>query len=209
VTAMDALIVVDVQNDFCPGGALEVAEGDAVVAPLNDLMDRVGLVVATRDWHPPNHGSFRGVHVDPARWSGRDSPGLWPVHCVQGTPGAELHAGLRRGAIDLVVDTGRDALSDGYSAFDDTDLAERLRERGVERLVIGGLATDYCVLNTVLDGLREGFDVTVAEDAIRAVDVRPGDGQRALDEMRRGGARIVQSSDISGTRGRLPGARSG
>jgi nicotinamidase/pyrazinamidase len=209
VRVVDALIVVDVQNDFCPGGALPVAEGDAVVAPLNELMDRMGLVVATRDWHPPDHGSFRGVGVDADRWSGRDPPGLWPVHCVRGTPGADLHPDLRRDRIDMVVDTGREALSDGYSAFDDTDLADRLRERGVQRLLVGGLATDYCVRCTVLDALREGFDVTVVEDAVRAVDVEPGDGRRALDEMRRSGARIAQSADVAADAPRLSGGSRG
>ena len=176
---MDALLIVDFQNDFTPGGALAVAGGDEIAAPLDRLLDRFDLVVATRDWHPPDHSSF--AHV-------------WPVHCVQGTPGAELHPSLDRAKVDIVVDKGQDAGSEGYSAFQDTKLAELLRSRGVDRLYVAGLATDYCVKHSVLDALGEGFDVVVLEDAIRGVDVQPGDSERAVEEMREAGA-VVGSSD--------------
>jgi nicotinamidase/pyrazinamidase len=192
----DALLVVDVQNDFCPGGALPVPDGDAVVGPLNRLAERVPFVVATRDWHPPRHGSFAGVEVDPEEWRGTDPPSIWPVHCVQGTPGAELHPGLRRDLVDVVLDKGQDPRSQGYSAFQETGLAQLLRERGVRRLAVGGLATDYCVRASVLDALREGFDVTVVEDAVRGVELEAGDSARALEEMRRAGARIARSDEL-------------
>jgi nicotinamidase/pyrazinamidase len=194
---MDALLVVDFQNDFCPGGALAVPDGDRISDPLDRLLDRFDLVVATRDWHPPNHGSFVGVDVDPSRWRGTDPPSIWPVHCVQGTPGAELHPSLDRSKIDRVVDKGQDRWSQGYSAFQDTELADFLRSRGVERLVVGGLATDYCVKQSVLDARGLGFDVTVVEDAIRGVDVNAGDSDRAVAEMRAAGARFARSDEIA------------
>jgi nicotinamidase/pyrazinamidase len=193
---VDALLIVDVQNDFCPGGALAVSEGDRVVEPLNELARTFDLVIATRDWHPPDHGSVAGVEVDPARWRGADPPSIWPVHCVQGTPGAELHPALDRSQIDVVVDKGQDRFGQGYSAFHESGLAELLRERGVERLYVGGLATDYCVKSSVLDARRLGFEVTVVEDAIRAVEVNPGDAERAIEEMRAAGARLATSAEI-------------
>jgi len=198
---VDALVVVDVQNDFCAGGALAVPEGDAVVPVVNALAPAFDLVVATRDWHPPGHGSFRGAEVDPARWRGTDPPAVWPVHCVAGTPGAELHPGLDRARLDLVVDKGQDPDSQGYSAFQDTGLADALRDRGVDHVVVAGLATDYCVLNTVRDARAEGFSVTVVEDGVRAVEVQPGDGARALAAMRAAGADVVPAADILTARG--------
>ncbi len=200
---MDALLIVDFQNDFVPGGALGVLEGDRIAEPLNRLLDRFELVVATRDWHPPRHGSFRGVEVDPGRWRGTDPPSVWPVHCVQGTMGAELHESLDRSKIDLVVDKGQDAWSQGYSAFQDTPLEEALRERAVQRVYVGGLATDYCVKQTVLDARRLGFDVTVVEDAIRGVELVPGDSERAIDEMKAAGEEFASASEIE--RERRPG----
>ncbi len=194
--AMEALLIVDFQNDFCPGGALPVAGGDRVAAPLNALAQGFELVIATRDWHPPDHGSFVGAEVDPAAWRGIDPPGIWPVHCVQGTPGAELHRDLRRDLVDLVVDKAQDPASQGYSAFQDTGLADLLRERGVDHLVVGGLATDYCVRTSVLDAIREGFRVTVVEDAIRGIDAEPGDSARAIEEMREAGAEIETSAAL-------------
>ena len=178
---MDALLIVDFQNDFTPGGALAVSGGDEIAAPLDRLLDRFDLVIATRDWHPPDHASFEGV---------------WPVHCVQGTPGAELHPSLDRAKVDVVVDKGQDAASEGYSAFQDTELADLLRSHGVDRLYVGGLATDYCVKHSVLDALREGFDVVVLEDAIRGVDVQPGDSERAVEEMKAAGAEFATSAGI-------------
>ena len=175
---MDALIVVDVQNDFCPGGALAVPHGDAVIEPLNWLMRQHDLVVATRDWHPPDHSSFA------------EQGGPWPVHCVQDTHGAQLRSDLDRDAIDAVIDKGQDRETEGYSGFEGTDLERILRERGVERVHVGGLALDYCVKNTALDALRKGFPVTVHLGATRAVNVEEGDGGRAVEEMRAAGAEI-------------------
>jgi nicotinamidase/pyrazinamidase len=193
---VDALLIVDFQNDFCRGGALPVAEGDRIAGPVNALLDSFDLVVATRDWHPPDHGSFVGVEVDPDKWRGADPPSIWPVHCVQGTDGAELHPALDRAKIDVVIDKGQDPNSQGYSGFQDTTLAELLRERGVERLFVTGLATDYCVKNTVLDARRLGFEVTVVEDAVRGVDVEPGDSERALEEMEGAGAELATSAEV-------------
>jgi nicotinamidase/pyrazinamidase len=193
---VDALLVVDFQNDFTPGGALAVPEGDEIAGPIGELIDSFDLVVATRDWHPPEHGSFNGVDVDPASWKGTDPPSIWPVHCVQGTEGAELHSSLDRAKVDVVVDKGQDPSSQGYSGFQDTRLGDLLRERGVDRLFVTGLATDYCVKNTVLDALREGFDVTVVEDAIRGVEVEPGDSERAIAEMKAAGAELERSAAV-------------
>jgi nicotinamidase/pyrazinamidase len=193
---VDALLIVDFQNDFTPGGALAVPEGDLVGRPIGELLDSFDLVVATRDWHPPEHGSFVGVEVDPALWKGMDPPSIWPVHCVQGTEGAELHPSLDRARVDVVIDKGQDRLSQGYSGFQDTRLGDILRERGVDRLFVAGLATDYCVKSTVLDARRLGFDVTVVEDAIRGVEVAPGDSDRAKEEMRAAGAKFAGSAAV-------------
>jgi nicotinamidase/pyrazinamidase len=178
---MDALLVIDVQNDFCPGGALAVPHGDEVIEPLNWLMRQHDLVIATRDWHPADHSSFA------------EEGGPWPVHCVQDTPGAELAPELDSSAIDLVVDKGQAIGEEGYSGFEHTDLERELRERGVERLHIGGLALDYCVKATALDALRLGFPVTVHLGATRPVDVEEGDGERAVAELRAAGAEIEES----------------
>jgi nicotinamidase/pyrazinamidase len=177
-----ALIVVDYQNDFTPpDGALAVPEGDAIAGRINDLAHSgdYDLVLATRDWHPPDHGSFT------------EQGGIWPVHCVQDTEGAQLHPDLDADAIDVVVDKGQDPETDGYSGFDGTRLAELLREHGVERVTLVGLATDYCVKNTALEALQEGFTVIVDSTAVRGVDVEPGDSERALAEMRAAGASIA------------------
>jgi nicotinamidase/pyrazinamidase len=176
-----ALVIVDFQNDFTPGGALAVAEGDAIAERLNELADSADydLVVATRDWHPPDHGSFTA------------QGGTWPEHCVQGTPGAELHPALDRALVDVVVDKGQDPATEGYSGFDATNLAELLHERGVDDVTVVGLATDYCVKNTALDALRNGFGVTVDSTAVRAVELEPGDGQRALEQVRAAGGRVA------------------
>src|SRR5215218_4237738 len=184
---MDALLIVDFQNDFTPGGALPVPDGDRIAESLNRLLDDLDLVLATRDWHPPDHASFEGAEVDASRWRGNDPPAIWPVHCVQGTPGAELHPALERAKVDLVIDKGQDPNSQGYSGFQDTELADVLRDRGVDRLYVGELATDYCVKHTVLDARSLGFDVIVIEDAIGGVDVKPGDSERAIEEMKEAG----------------------
>src|SRR4051794_21688580 len=176
----EALVIVDFQNDFTPGGALGVDGGDEIAGRLNELAAdaRFELVVATRDWHPPDHGSFR------------EQGGIWPVHCLAGTPGAELHPGLDQSRLDEVLDKGEDPGTDGYSGFDAVRLEPLLREHGVDRVTIAGLTTDYCVKNTALDALRLGFGVTVLTDAVRAVDVSPGDGGRALEEIRAAGGSV-------------------
>lgn len=180
MTPRTALIAVDVQADFLPGGSLAVPGGDAVVGELVRLAGEADLVVATRDLHPPGHSSFL------------EGGGPWPAHCVAGTPGAGLHPRIDAIA-DLVVSKGRDPDRDAYSGFDGTDLAALLRARGVERVVIGGLATDYCVRATALDALREGFATEVVASAVRPVDVREGDGERALEEVSRAGG-LVRAS---------------
>jgi nicotinamidase/pyrazinamidase len=136
------------------------------------------------------------VEVDPAQWRGADPPSIWPVHCVQGTPGAELNPELESAKVDVVIDKGQDKSSQGYSAFQDTRLGDLLRERGVDRLFVAGLATDYCVKQSVLDALRLGFGVTVVEDAVRGVDVQPGDSQRAIEEMEAAGADLARSEEV-------------
>ena len=183
--AKRALIVVDVQNDFCPGGSLAVPHGDEVIAPLNRLiaefLERGEPVFKTRDWHPPKTKHFA------------DYGGTWPVHCVQETKGAEFHPALLDDIHIRVVSKGLGD-EDCYSGFDGTDLALQLQRLGVEEVWVGGLATDYCVKNTVLDALKQGFQVKALEDAMRPVDLQPGDGQRALEEMRSAGAQVVTSA---------------
>ena len=197
---MDALLVVDFQNDFCPGGALPVAEGNLIAGPINELLDSFDLVVATRDWHPIDHGSFVDVEVDPAVWEGTDPPSIWPVHCVQGTPGAELYPGLDREKLDFVLDKGMDRWTQGYSAFHRSGLAELLHEHRVDRVFVAGLTTEYCVKNTVIDARRLGLDVVVVEDAIRPVEVQPGDAEKAVAEMGAAGASFARSADVKRAR---------
>jgi nicotinamidase/pyrazinamidase len=173
-TVAEALVIVDFQNDFTPpDGALAVPEGDLIADRVNELArsGRFELVVATRDWHPPDHGSFdsRG--------------GVWPVHCVQDSEGAELHAALDRERLDVVIDKGQRPDTEGYSGFEGTELAQLLRERGVDSVTIVGLATDYCVSATALDAARLGFGTEVLQDAIAAVDLADGDGDRARAAM--------------------------
>jgi nicotinamidase/pyrazinamidase len=176
----EALVIVDFQNDFTPGGALAVPEGDRVAARLNELAASgdYDLVVATRDWHPRDHGSFAA------------QGGIWPEHCVAGTTGAELHPGLDTARIDVIVDKGRDPATEGYSGFDGTDLATILRDRGIDTVTVAGLATDYCVRATALDALREGFAVTLETAASRGIEAKPGDIERALDEVRAAGGEV-------------------
>ena len=179
-----ALIVVDVQNDFCPGGTLAVPHGDEVVEPLNQVIDefleRGAPVYKSRDWHTPTTKHFAAYG------------GTWPVHCVQNTKGAEFHPALRDDPRIEVISKGLGD-KDCYSAFDETDLASELHAQSVEEVVVGGLATDYCVKNTVLDALKNGFKVKALEDAMRPVEVQPGDGDRAIEEMRAAGAEIVST----------------
>ena len=181
----DALIVVDVQNDFCPGGSLAVPEGDAVVPVLNEYLSRAsdaGIpIYASRDWHPPETRHFAA------------QGGPWPPHCVQGTHGAEFHPDLQLPPGAVVVSKGMSAEDQGYSALeavlpDGRPLVDALCAEGVTHLYVGGLATDYCVRATVLDALKEGFTTSVLVDASRPVEVQPGDGERALNEMLAAGA---------------------
>lgn len=203
---MRAFLMVDIQNDFMPFGALPVSDGDAVVGVANELAVRFSFVVATQDWHPAEHGSFAVNHDGAQAGEIVELSGfvqvLWPAHCVQNSPGASFHSGLDVGVIDKVVRKGTDPSIDSYSGFFDnghlksTGLAEMLRDDGVTEIVVAGLATDYCVRFTALDGLRCGFAVSVVIDGVRAVEMEPGDGQRALDEMRDAGCRLVTSADI-------------
>jgi len=178
-----ALIVVDVQNDFCPGGSLAVADGNEVVPPLNKLMkeflERGEPVYKTRDWHPAKtkHFAIYG--------------GTWPIHCVQNTEGADFHPDLLDDPRITVISKGFDERADGYSGFDGTQLAQLLRDEGVNEVWVGGLATDYCVKQTVLDGLHNGFRVKALADAMRPVNVNPEDGKKAVEEMKTAGAVIV------------------
>ena len=191
--AVTALLVVDVQQDFCPGGALAIPAGDRIVPVLNQILraadTRRLAVYATRDWHDHASSHFLG------------GGGPWPVHCVADSPGARFHADLDLPDGVLIVNKGTTADSDGYSAFegclvDGTALADDLRRGGITHLVVGGLATDYCIRHSVLDAIREGWHVTLVTDAIAAVDLTPGDGERALEEMRGAGAELRQSSEL-------------
>lgn len=196
LTGNDALIVVDVQRDFLPGGSLGVPGGDAVVPVLNEYVrqfrDSELPVVATRDWHPPDHCSFAA------------QGGRWPPHCVRNSPGAEFADGLRLPAETLVVSKATLPGAEAYSGFDGTDLAPLLQEAGVRRLFVGGLATDYCVLATVRDAVAAGFDVVLLADAVRAVEVESGDGDRAMQSMRELGVAEIElpELEVNGSAGR-------
>ena len=176
---MEALIVVDMQNDFTSGGALAVDEGDAVVGPVNRLAAEAPFVVATRDWHPPDHASFEV------------NGGTWPVHCVQGSKGAELHPDVDADRIDVVVDTGYTAELEGYSGFEGTELEQLLRDHDVDKVHVVGLALDYCVKETALDARRAGFEVVVHREGTRPVEVTAGDGDRAVKELVDAGVQVV------------------
>lgn len=176
--SIDALIVVDVQIDFCAGGALAVPDGDAVIEPINRLAREARFVVATRDWHPPNHQSFR------------EYGGPWPVHCVQGSKGAEFDPRLDRKEIDAVIDAGQAPDLEGYSGFEGTELEKVLRDHKANEVHVAGLALDYCVKETALDACRAGFYVVVHRDATRSIDAHPGDAQRAVEKLREAGVRV-------------------
>ncbi|MBS3651163.1 bifunctional nicotinamidase/pyrazinamidase [Pseudaminobacter sp. 19-2017] len=177
----EALIVIDVQNDFCPGGALAVADGDAIVPLINDLISRFEHVVLTQDWHPERHSSFASVHPGKAAFETKTlhygEQTLWPDHCVQGTGGAAFHPALKWSKAELILRKGFRASVDSYSAFFENDrttptgLAGYLRERGLTSLTLAGLATDFCVAFSALDGIRLGFDVKVQLEACRAIDI--------------------------------------
>jgi nicotinamidase/pyrazinamidase len=188
VDKTDALIVVDVQNDFCPGGALPVPRGDEVIPALNDYIKIFkkanASLFATRDWHPPNHVSFKA------------QGGPWPPHCVQNTEGAKFHPNLKRPADTAVVSKAMDPLKEAYSGFDGTELASVLQKQGVTRVFVGGLATDYCVKNTVLDARKLGFEVVLLIDAVRGINVKPSDVAKAVAEMVEGGAEQATLTDF-------------
>jgi nicotinamidase/pyrazinamidase len=183
-----ALLIIDFQNDFCPGGALAVEEGDEIAGPIKRLAPAFDHVFATRDWHPPDHSSFE------------TEGGPWPVHCVQGTPGAELHHSISDLEIEAIADVGRERDDQGYSGFEHSQLADWLRDRGVDEVAVCGLATDYCVRASAIDACRLGFAVTVVTDAIRPVEVNPGDGERALEEMQEAGAGLAGSEELLSSR---------
>ena len=183
----DALVIVDVQHDFLPGGALGVAEGERIFAPIAALAPRFGRVYATRDWHPADHSSYA------------QQGGPWPVHCVANTHGAAFDPRLDLGKVDVVVDKGTDRETDGYSGFAATILEDDLRAHGIHRVFVVGLATDYCVKATALDAKAAGFDAVVLEDAAAAVNVNPGDEQAALQELRDAGVEVARSEDVAGS----------
>ena len=195
----EALIVIDVQMDFCPGGALAVADGDAVVAPINALMARFGTVVLTQDWHPAEHASFASQHAGRAPFDVIEMPYgpqvLWPDHCVQGSAGAAFHPDLQTDRAQMIVRKGFRAGIDSYSAFFENDRATPtgldgyLRTRGVERLTLAGLATDFCVHYSAVDAAKLGYDVTVREGACRAIDL-DGSLAAAREAMRTAGVRL-------------------
>ena len=203
---MKALILVDIQNDFLPGGALAVPDGDAVVPIANKLQNAFPLVVATQDWHPASHGSFAANHsgrkpFEQINLNGLDQT-LWPIHCVQGSRGAEFAPGLNRDRIEKVFQKGTDPGIDSYSGIFDnghrkaTGLGEWLKSKGVTDVFICGLATDYCAKFTALDAVSLGFNTHLVEDACRGVNLRPDDVKNAIKEMKRAGVTIVQSADI-------------
>ncbi|WP_298647198.1 nicotinamidase [uncultured Proteiniphilum sp.] len=177
-----ALLIVDVQNDFCPGGALGVKDGDKVVPVINRIMDRFDLVISSQDWHPAD-----SVHFE-----------KWPVHCVAGTRGAELHPDLETGKIDLKLLKGTDNKDDGYSAFEATNasLTDFLHENQIQHLYVCGLATDYCVKATALDAATQGFHTYVVTDAIAPVNAQPSDDKKALQEMYTKGCMLIESEEI-------------
>jgi len=203
---MKALIIVDVQNDFVPGGALAVRDGDRVVPVINQLQSAFELVLATQDWHPAEHGSFAANHPGRAPGEQIQLNGLpqilWPVHCVQNTPGAEFVRELDTRRVQAVFQKGTDPGIDSYSGFFDnghrkaTGLDAYLKARQVAAVYICGLATDYCVKFTALDARQLGFDTHVVEDATRGVNLQAGDVERALDEMRAAGVKIETAQTV-------------
>lgn len=198
--AQRALIVIDVQNDFCPGGALAVADGDAILPVVNRMIAKADHVILTQDWHPAGHSSFASSHAGKAPFETIAMPygdqTLWPDHCIQGTDGAAFHPGLEWTKAELVIRKGFRPSIDSYSAFYENDhatptgLAGYLRERGITDLTLVGLATDYCVAYSALDAVREGFSVTVAMDACRAIDLG-GSLATMTERMKAAGVRLA------------------
>ena len=204
---MKALILVDIQNDFLPGGALAVAEGDLVVPVANQLAPHFDLVVATQDFHPAEHGSFAPNHVDKSPYEVIDLHGLpqvlWPVHCVEGSPGADFAPGLDLDQVEYVFPKGTDPDIDSYSGFFDngrrksTGLGEFLQEKGVEEVFVMGLATDFCVKFTALDAVSLGFSTYLIRDGVRGVNIQPEDSENAIREMEAAGIRVLESSALT------------
>ncbi len=203
----DGLLVIDMQNDFCPGGALPVEEGDVIVAVINQLMKQFSVVVATQDWHPQDHKSFESMHpgkkpYDVIELQGNEQV-LWPDHCVQGTQGVELHKGLDTRGVCAIFRKGMNAEVDSYSGFRDnskesiTGLDGYLKALGIKRIYLAGLATDYCVYYTGMDGIENGYGVTMILDATRGIDVPPGSMQEKLSEFQSKGGKIAKSSDYT------------
>ncbi len=190
ITDKDALIVVDLQRDFCPGGALPVPEGDEIVPVVNSLIPLFKTVVFTRDWHPPDHMSFSP--------NPQFRDGSWPVHCVAGTPGAEFHPELKIPPHTIIISKATERDKEAYSGFEGTELHRILMEKGVKRIFVCGLATDYCVKNTALDGVKLGYEVYLVEDASKGVDAPPGNLKRALEEMKRAGVKFIRSEELHG-----------
>ncbi|PSL07598.1 bifunctional nicotinamidase/pyrazinamidase [Cecembia rubra] len=203
---MKALVIVDVQNDFIPGGALAVKEGDQIVPIINSIQQKFDFIVATQDWHPKDHGSFASNHHGKEIGEFIDLNGiqqiLWPVHCVQGSSGADFHPHLSKKHWRAVFQKGTNPLVDSYSGFfdnnrqGDTGLSSFLKSQGIAEIFVCGLATDYCVKFTVLDGLEEGFKVNLIADATRAVNLQPGDFEMAIEQMKNAGATILKASDL-------------
>ena len=179
-----ALLIIDFQNDFTGGGTLAVPEGDEIAGPVRRLAEHFDFIVATRDWHPPDHASFE------------TQGGPWPIHCVRGTHGADFHPAMDEIDTNAVVDVGQGRNDQGYSGFEKSELARILRDNEIDAVYVCGLATDYCVRASAIDACREGFAVTVVEDAVRGVEVNPGDSERALEDMRDAGARIATSDEV-------------
>lgn len=188
IESTDALIVVDVQNDFFHGGALPIHDARRIIRPINALLLRIEHHVFTRDWHPQDHCSFS------------DSPEFvdrsWPDHCVQNSPGAEFHGSLHVPIDAVIIDKGTDPNQEDYGAFENSNLTEILRGRGVKRIFVCGLATDYCVKATALGGVKACFEVVLIEDACQAVDLPPGSGEEAIEEMKAASIRVCQSADL-------------
>jgi nicotinamidase/pyrazinamidase len=203
---MKALLIVDVQNDFTPGGALAVNEGDQIIPIINKIQGKFDLIVATQDWHPENHGSFAANHTDKKVGEFIQLNGvmqiLWPVHCVQESAGAEFHKDLNTSQVAKVFQKGTNPLVDSYSGFfdnnknGDTGLSDYLKSEGVREIYVCGLAADYCVKFTVLDGIDEGFKTYLIQDATRAVNVKEGDFEKALEEMEDHGAFLINSKEL-------------
>lgn len=203
---MKALILIDLQYDFLPNGSLAVANSDEILPTINNLQLNFEHIIATRDWHPANHKSFASNHKNKQPGEFIELQGLsqvlWPDHCVQGSPGAEMSANVNQSTIDYIVYKGTDSEIDSYSAFFDngrlkkTELDAYLKRKKIKTLYVAGLATDYCVYFTVLDGLSLGYEVFVIEDACRAVNLQPDDGAKAIADMKAKGANIILSKDI-------------